>query len=291
MAMKLQILFVIITCVYDIIIKCEENTCSDAPSYPTYGTCSSEDGIYTCSGMIPVTIPNSLTQVKVICFKSKMIINGEFLGVGWENVTYLQLYSNEVELADGAFWGIKRLKELHIHIPLLKLQNGVFRSLENLEVLSLNDCYMLKSTEFVQAMANESILPNLTHLYLCRTSKREDYNFDINESFLKILKRPIKILDFSDTVISSFDVRILDTEPALGKSIEYVNISHTYVIDHTNSKLSQNRTLQNRLGKFYRWENFGFQSKLQSFIENYYKYQRHAFNLWLCWIFKIDTKY
>ncbi|KAH3850675.1 hypothetical protein DPMN_093100 [Dreissena polymorpha] len=244
MAVKVQILLVIITSAYFIPVQCQEITCLPAPADPSDGTCSSEYGIYTCSGMIPGNIPEGVTRVHVICIKARMITPEAFHGLGWGNVTYLQLYSDVAELADNAFRRLKRLKELHIHVAKLKLQDGVFRYLVNLELLSLNDCYRLNSTEFVQAMANESVMPHLTHLYLRRTSKIEKYNFDLNESFFKIFKRPIKILDLSDTAISSFDMSILDTEPDLGMSIESINVSHTYYINH-NTKVSQNRTLRN----------------------------------------------
>ncbi|KAH3708352.1 hypothetical protein DPMN_067801 [Dreissena polymorpha] len=220
------------------------------PNVSSNVNCENVNDTCMCYGNIPAELPPNSTRVELHCIDPMSSTNETFRGGGWERITYLRLFwngksSTSNTLLGGIFTGLKHLTALHINIVSLQtLDKGVFDGLENLTILNLDDCWQLDFNDFLDIMSNEDVLPNLHDLSLRKTSSENNYNVILGERFWKMLKRPVMSLDISEMVVNVYDLRILDTDESLGRTIEMFNVSRISAFNGLKSFKPETRALQ-----------------------------------------------
>ena len=148
--------------------------CSNAGLIEVHGTCPEQcqcDGfLMQCTGLIPHHIPEHITELELVDTNPELFVDDAFCYQGWKNITkltimYIETCTNEFSIDDKVFHCLSRLESIKIQSGgLNNFSSNTFAGLENVSSLHFENCYSLCTPNLVTALANNKILPKLTHL-------------------------------------------------------------------------------------------------------------------------------
>ncbi|KAH3839612.1 hypothetical protein DPMN_113044 [Dreissena polymorpha] len=241
--------------------------------------CFVEDDNITliCTGTFPIYIPVGISRVQIQGVSGFTVTLTDYRASGWEfiehltlvdNTTYIDSYPRlNLTLTSGCFNKLSSLVELFVIGGFfLNYEHGIFDGLSKLQVLCLQNCGIDARFGILNEFDDTNVLPKLEVVKLTNIYGKF---LVFNSRFIRnLLSRPIKVLDFSQSRLESFDFHDLNN---CCKSLEILNISDISIIHDTSSKLPRAPAFPNlrvidvsglygdrhTLQGFMCWRNFG----------------------------------
>lgn len=185
--------------------------------------CSCIDKQIKCEGWIPKSVPRNTKEVILLNLQEKDLFPGIFCQCDWNDVRKLEINSDKTDLLDiddksdlqdiddkselkyikdDFFKCLDQLTKFKLHFrSLMGFSKHAFSGLSNVTMFDLSESQNLYWSDLFIMLAEQSNLPNLTHLNLSLTGFGQ--SFVLSQSTINILGlRPLRYLDLSFLSVS-----------------------------------------------------------------------------------------
>ena len=177
--------------------------------YDTNGTCplhcECRRSWITCTGVIPVSIPEDAQEVIIKEIDPGELYTKRFCHVQWDNVTKLSLSTADgsepvaFDIDNGVFLCLDFITVFKLQSRFLgRFTNGTFSGLSSVFSFDISGCRNIIWQDLYETLVTPSNLPKLTHLILSRAGLYD--KLILNQEFINALEiRPLTYLDLSFT--------------------------------------------------------------------------------------------
>jgi len=168
-----------------------------------------QKSILTCEDTIPSNISKQTKTVFIRGFSTVTVLSNLTFQGAWENITSLDILSNntlQVVFRTHCLRRLKNLMSLTVIVKNIVLEKRVFYGLNSLEHLTLPNTHLLSEQEILNSL-NSSDLENLKNLRFSRIENNPSSRLELGDWFWKFVGTVSLVsLDISGMNVTSFNL-------------------------------------------------------------------------------------